>query len=395
MKKTLALLKYFLVPLYLLNLFIIANLLLIISSCSKFEDIVPVEGYDWPLQERTYWPTDGWEFASLEDHNIDPIKIGIADQFAKNDELSRALVVVKDGYIVFEKYYHGGGIDHSTNLHSVTKSFSSALIGFMIDDGTVSSTDQLLATILPDYPEFKDVTLHHALTHTTGLSWTEEGILWENWVASDDWVAEALARGFEASPGKQFKYSSANSHFLTSLVYYTTGIFPGQIAKERLFDPLGIPFDVFNESVVYNRWSDYVKPLSQSWRKDTKGVEIAATCLYLTARDMAKFGYLYLNRGKWDNTQILSQEWISASTHEHSKDIYERYSYGYQWWITFVDRQPVFLASGLGGQIIGVVPSLDLVVVLKYDAENPVHPDSGTGHDDMHLFELVVESVFK
>ena len=103
-----------------------------------------------------------------------------------------------------------------------------------------------MADLLPDYPKFEMISLHHALTHTTGLSWTEEGVLWENWVASDDWVAEALSRGFKDSPGKKFKYSSANSQFLTSLVYYKTDIFPGILANERLFKPLGISFNVFN-----------------------------------------------------------------------------------------------------------------------------------------------------
>jgi len=371
---------------------------LFVFSCKPSNDqtiIVPKDGYNWPNQERHYWPTYGWEIAQMEDHDIDPEKMNLADQFATNDLLTRALLVVKNGYIVFEKYYYGGGIDQSTNLHSVTKSFSSALVGFLVDDGVVSSTNQQMATLMPDYPGFKEITLHHALTHTTGLSWSEEGILWENWVASDDWVREALSRGFETTPGKKFKYSSANSHFLTSLAYYKTGIFPGQIAKERLFDPLGISFEVFSEPVEYNRWRDYIKPLSQSWRKDTKGIEIAATCLYLTARDMAKFGYLFLNRGMWDSTQILSEEWIRASTRERVRNIYGRYSYGYQWWITFVDGQPTFLASGYGGQIVAVVPSLDLVVVLKYDAENPQHPVTGSEHDDMHLLELVVSSVNK
>lgn len=368
-------------------------LVLVLLSCKKLEPIVPTEGYDWPSQDRYYWPTDGWEQSSQESQNIDPMKMQKADEFAENDPLARALLVVKGGYMVFEKYYHGGGVDESTNLHSVTKSFSSSIVGILMDEEYVSSTDQLMAELMPDYPEFNDITLQNALTHTTGLSWTEEGILWENWVASDDWVAEALSRGFDASPGKKFKYSSANSQFLNTLVYYTTGIFPGDLAKRRIFEPLGISFDVFNETVNYTRWSDYVKPLSQSWRKDTKGIEIAGTCLYLTARDMAKFGYLYLNRGKWENKQLLSEEWIKTSTHEHVKNIYGRYSYGYQWWITNVGGQPAFLASGFGGQIIGVVPSLDMVVVLKYDALNPVHPVSGSEHDDMHLFDLVVQSV--
>ena len=373
--------------------FLMLIICLLSISCKKEEIILPVDGFHWPNNERTYWPTEGWENASMEEYSIDPTKMQIADDFAQNDPLSRALLVIKNGYLVFEKYYHGGGVDQSTNLHSVTKSFSSTLVGFLIDDGIVSSTDQKMADLMPNYLEFEEITLHHALTHTTGLSWTEEGYLWEEWVASDDWVTEALSRGFYTSPGKKFKYSSANSQFLTSLVYYRTGEYPGDLAKQRLFDPMGIPFIVFSEQVDYNRWSDYVKPLSQSWRKDTKGIEIAGTCLYLTARDMAKFGYLYLNKGRWEDEQLISEDWVISSTQEHVKNIYGRYSYGYQWWITNVAGQASFLASGFGGQIIGVVPALDMVVVLKYDSQNPIHPVSGTQHDDMHLFDLVIQSI--
>ena len=110
---------------------------------------------------------------------------------------------------------------------------------------------------------------------------------------------------------------------------------------------------------------------------------------------MAKFGYLYLNRGKWEDHQVISEEWIRASTKDHITNVYGRYSYGYHWWITNIDGEAAFLASGFGGQIIGVVPSLDMVVVLKYEAGNPVHPVSGSEHDDMFLFELVVQAANK
>ena len=123
------------------------------------------------------------------------------------------------------------------------------------------------------------------------------------------------------------------------------------------------------------------------------GIETASFSLYLRARDMAKIGYLYLNRGNWDGQQILSREWVELSTKDHVTDVYDRYSYGYQWYLTLINGHPAFLASGFGGQIIGIVPSLDLVVVIKYEAENPKHPMSGTDHDDMYLFELVASSV--
>lgn len=377
------------------GLFFILSLLLFSFSCNSDEPviIVPVNGYDWPDQERAYWPTNGWQLAAMEDYDIDPSKMEMANQFAKNDPLARALLVIKDGYIVYEKYYGDGAKDASTNLWSVTKSFSSALIGILKDRNAFTSTDQLMSELMPEYPEFYKITLHHVLTMTTGLSWAEEGPLWTGWIFSEDWVAAALARGQIREPGEKFYYSSGNSHFLTSLVYHKTGEAPGKIAKEQIFDPLGIPFEILDQPITYTRWEQYMEPLEQTWRKDPKGIECASFGLYLTARDMAKFGYLYLNRGSWEGQQLLSEQWVETSTKDHETNIYGRYSYGYQWYLTYVNGHPSFLASGFGGQIIGVVPSLDLVVVLKYEAERPVHPKPGTAHDDMQLFELVVKSV--
>ena len=363
-------------------------------SCNEDDTlIVPPAGYEWPSNVRSYWPTVAWQTATLENHGMDSAKMDIANDFAQNDQLAKALLVIKDGYIVYENYYGDGGVDESTNLWSVTKSFSSALVGILMDQNIVNSTDQRMAELLPQYPEFNDITLHHVLTMTTGLSWEEEGPLWVEWIFSEDWVASALARGQDCRPGTRFKYSSGNSHFLTSLVYYKTGASPGKLAKEVLFDPMGIAFDTLSQPIVYQTWNDYKLPLNQTWRKDPKGIETASFGLYLTARDMAKFGFLYLNRGKWEAQQLVSQEWVETSTKDHETNIYGRYSYGYQWYLTKVAGYPAFLASGFGGQIIGMVPSLDLVVVLKYEAENPRHPVPGTAHDDMRLFELVVRSV--
>lgn len=379
----------------------VAVLLLFELGCSQREDngkntiIVPKEGYAWPNVVRDYWPTAGWRTAQPGDHGIDVSKLGRADDFAENDPLTRCLLVVKDGYIVFEKYYGDGAEDQSSNLWSVTKSFTSALVGILFTRGLVTSADQLMVAYLPEYPEFGDIRIRHVLTHTTGLRWTEEGQPWVSWIMSDDWIAAALARGFEHEPGETFKYSSANSHFLSGLIHAVTGQTPGELAETSLFLPLGIPFNRLTEILHYDYWNEYKVPLERSWRQDPKGLEIGGFCLYLTARDMAKFGFLFINRGSWDGQQILSQEWVEDSTKDKMTDIYGRYSYGYQWWIALVDGVPCFLASGLGGQIIGVVPSLDLVLVIKYEAVATVEPVSGTAHDDMKLFELVVQSVIK
>ncbi len=344
---------------------------------------------------RDYWPTAGWRIAQPADHGVNVAKLSVADEFARNDPLTRGLLVVKDGYIVFEKYYGGGAEDRSSNLWSVTKSFTSALVGILVTWNLVASVDQPMIAHLPEYPEFGEIKIRHVLTHTTGLSWTEEGPLWVDWVTSDDWIAAALARERKHKPGKVFKYSSANSQFLCALIRAVSNKTPGELAEKALFKPLGIPFNRMMEIVHYERWDEYKSPLDHGWRQDPTGLETGGFCLYLTARDMAKFGFLFLNRGAWGDQQILSPQWVGESTRDQVTNVYDQYSYGYHWWIARVEETPCFLASGLGGQIIGVVPSLDLVLVIQYEAESPVHPVPGTAHDDMHLFELVIQSVIR
>jgi CubicO group peptidase (beta-lactamase class C family) len=375
-----------------LSVFLCAVLFFSQLSCEKTEIIIPQSGYQWPQTSRSYWPTNGWKTTELEDVGINPQKMEKAHLFARNDSLMRAFLVVKSGYLVYEKYYGDGGVEVSSNLWSVTKSFTSALVGFIYDDKMITDTHAKMVELMPSYPNFGDIRLHHVLTHTTGLNWAEEGPLWVKWIFSDDWVDEVLSRGYQSKPGKQFFYSSGNSHILTALVHAKSQVSVGQLAKERLFTPLGIEFHEIDNSLQYNNWLEYTYPEYQTWRKDPNGIECAGFGLYLTARDMAKFGYLYLNKGMWDGQAILSEKWVELSTKEHMHNIYGRYSYGYHWYITNVGGEPAFLASGFGGQIIGIVPSLDLVVVLKYEAENPIDPKSGSQHDDMHLFELVVSS---
>lgn len=357
--------------------------------------IVPEQGYDWPARVRDYWPTNDWQSSPMENHQIDPNKIALADEFARNDNLTRCLLVVKDGYIVFEKYYGEGSVSDSSNLWSVTKSFTSTLVGIAVNQGYIDNVDALMTDYMPEYPQFRDIRIKHVLTHTTGLSWTESGLPWVQWITSTDWIAEALSRGQIHDPGTVFHYSSANSQFLSGLLLAVTGKTPGEIAEEYLFHPLGIPFNRLTEILQYPDWDAYKLPLNNSWRQDTRGLEIGGFCLYLTARDMAKLGYLFINRGQWEGQTVVSPQWVDESTSEMETDIYGRYSYGFHWWVALVDNEPSFLASGLGGQIIGVVPSLDLVLVIKYEAENPQDPVPGSKHDDMHLFELVVQAVIR
>ena len=141
----------------------LAAAVLLLSGCSleKGTIIVPEGGYAWPKAARDYWPTAGWRTAQPAEHGIAVAKLATADAFAQDDPLTRCLLVVKDGYIVFEKYYGAGSRDQSSNLWSVTKSFTSALVGILFTRNLITRADELMTAYMPDYPEFGAMTIRH------------------------------------------------------------------------------------------------------------------------------------------------------------------------------------------------------------------------------------------
>lgn len=346
--------------------------------------IVPEIGYQWPRIERDYWPTTEWQSDSIEKHGISTEKIRIADSLANSDDALRCLLVVKDGFIVFEKYYNEGGIDKSTEVWSVTKSFTSALIGIAIDQGYIQSPDKLMTEYLTEYPAFNDISISDVLTHTTGLNWDEGNQ--QSWIQSEDWIKEALSRGFFTSPGRTLLYSSANSHFLSKLIKNATGKTPGEYALDNLFNPLGIKFFPSNRQEIYSDWQELHSPIPNSWRQDNNGLEIGAYGLHLTAREMAKFGFLYLNKGIWQGKTIISESWVEKSTKDYVHRS-ENFGFGYHWVITKRNNQVCFEADGWGGQMISVIPALDMIVVIKCDEINP------SDNESYNILEIAIEAV--
>jgi CubicO group peptidase (beta-lactamase class C family) len=131
--------------------------------------------YQWPLNSREYWPTENWKFASMEDHDIDPQKMYLAVINAASMGAD-AILVIKDGYIVFEKYYVGDQ-NTSSELWSATKSFSSTLIGIAITMGYINNVNQLMREFMPEH-DFGNISIYHVLTQSTGLNWLEAGSSW-------------------------------------------------------------------------------------------------------------------------------------------------------------------------------------------------------------------------
>jgi len=342
---------------------------------------------------RDYWPTAGWRTAAPRDQGMDPAVLDDLDTLVPDRYPQvRSLLVVRHGYLVYERYWHGFDAAAGHNSESVTKSVVSALVGIALGERRLKSLDQtvgeLLAAHLPKGADrrFGQVTVQQLLTMTSGLAGDDRSTggdegLTERLLKSRDWVGHILGRRLTDNPGTSFAYSNASSHLLSAVVADTTGQSTLAFARARLFGPLGINGDNASEPAVVGPPAQEraYEQASVAWPKDPQGYDFGAAWLKLPARDLAKFGYLYLNGGRWDTTQVVPAGYVRASLQPHSRPHLlgeYGYGYGYGWWTTRVDAHESFFAAGLGGQRVQVIPDLDLVVVItgdvqqqRYDAE--------------------------
>ncbi len=331
-------------------------------------------------KKREYWPTSGWKSSTPEQQGMDSAKLQIADEFIQNrlpDAFS--LLVVKNGYLVFEKYYSWGSPEKIAVVHSVTKSVTSALIGIALEKGYLDSVDQKLIEFFPEYvsddldPRIEGIRLKHILTMSAGFNWNDRGPVMRDWYTSADWAKFTIQLPLVTNPGDKFNYNSSISHLLSIILSRSTKTSTLNFAKQNLFEPIGI---------------------SGFWRQDPQGYYIGGFGLGLSARDLAKFGFLYLNNGYWNGQAIVPEQWVKKSTEQQIQAVrhpfYGIFGYGYHWWVKQVDGCSSFRAWGRRGQFIVVVPELDLVVAVT---SNPGQPHPPTSIHYSPLFDLVAASV--
>ena len=303
-----------------------------------------------------YWPTDGWQTSTPEEQGMDASKLNaLPDRIDSLGLAIESVVVVRNGYIVLEDYPrlpYDKDVPHI--VHSVTKSFVSALIGIAIREGFLDGIDQRMVDLFPDRDianldsRKESVTLENILTMKVGLEWDEWRYAYTDprndyikAIRSSDPVQYVLDVPMMEDPGVRWNYNGGTSHLLSALVSESTGQDTLAFAREHLFGPLGIT-DV-------------------KWDRDQHGIYYGGGGLYLTPRDMAKFGYLYLHNGNWDGKQVVPEDFVAEATKTHSILSGSR-GYGYQSWWTY-PQDGVYYAAGLLGQRIYVIPELDLVVV--------------------------------
>jgi CubicO group peptidase (beta-lactamase class C family) len=317
---------------------------------------------------REHWPTQEWRGA-------EPESVGMRAELLSNLEREinarfrgiNAFLVVKKGYLVFEKYFGGFGKDDPHLVASVTKSFVSALIGIAIDQGFIEGVHQNVLGFFPEYVLGKQdhlkqqMTIKHLLTMTAGFQWRTGARSHELSIdrlrRSKDWVAFILDLPVRERSFGRFQYNSGASHLLSAIITRSTGRCAQEFAGELLFDPIGIDRPATTRQNTYSQ-ADVFRNTTGGWPKDPQGNSIGGWGLVLKPRDMARFGYLYLTGGQWDGEQILPKKWIEDSISPQTP------SYGYQWWLRNVNGIFVFSAVGQGGQHIFCIPQKELVVVV-------------------------------
>ena len=294
----------------------------------------------------TYWPTQDWRASTPEQQGMDSGLLAQAGEKVKKDSISLfSLLVIRNGYIVSENYFQGAGPGERREIYSVTKSFTSTLVGIAIDQGLIEGVKPTVASFFPgrtfqnDSTPKQAMTLENVLTMHTGLDWVEGDQSYQKLYMTQDWAGYMLDLPMVAQPGTRFNYCSGCTHLLSTIVQTKSGN-ADTFARKNLLEPLGIT--------------------GYRWDTDNRGIPIGGWGLKLTPREMAKLGYLFLHNGLWDGRQVVSSAWVQAATHKHSSTD-GNLGYGYQWWI--YDKYGAYTALGRYGQSIFVVPNDNLVIV--------------------------------
>ena len=264
-------------------------------------------------------------------------------------------LVVKNGYIVAEQYYSDEyNVDSIHRINSCTKSITSALYGIALEKGYLQSIDQHMLDFFPGNEiqnlsdQKKQITLEDLLTMSAGLEWYEleypygdDRNTFRQWIDNGGGIQFVLDRPMVASPGYLYSYNTGASHVLSGILQKATGTRSDSFALNHLFGPLGID--------------------QYYWPVDGSGIAYGGSSMRLTPRDMARFGYLYLKGGMWDDVQIIPEDWVEVSQQKHIERKYiEDYYYGYHWWVS---DHNTYSAVGYAGQLITIIPEHDLVIV--------------------------------
>ncbi|WPR72158.1 serine hydrolase [Flavobacterium sp. NG2] len=281
-----------------------------------------------------------------------------------------AFVLIKKDSIWSENYYDNYTKDSKSNSFSMAKSIVTACLGKAIKDGKINSLDQKLTDFFPEFKKGKtaQITLGDLASMASGLNW-DESYYSPFSITTRAYFDENLSqlilglKGIEA-PGKTYKYLSGNTQLLAMCIEKATGKSLADYVTESFWKPLGMENDAL-------------------WQTDSEnGMVKAYCCIASNARDFARFGKLYLQKGNWNGTQILDSAFVEKSTTPRFKDSPQ---YGYGWWLSDYKNKKIFNMRGHLGQYVIVIPQDDLIIVRLGRTEH--QNTNGSPHtDDFYLY---------
>ncbi len=288
-------------------------------------------------------------------------------QAALNNDAARfdrlhTLVVVHQGQEIVALDLKNRGLDTPTNIKSLSKTVLAALVGVAIEKGVLEGTDQAVVETLGDRVPasatdgVERVTLGHLLSLQAGLQRTS-GRHYGSWVNSDNWVHHVLTRPFVDEPGGRMLYSTGSSHLLSAALTESAGRSTRALAREWLGEPLNITFP--------------------DWGRDPQGIYFGGNNMRMSPRDLAKIGELYRNQGRVGDQILFQENWVSESWTGRGKSAYTDDPYGYGWFLHSLAGESGYYGRGYGGQVLYVIPSLELTVVMTSD---PTPPSPGSSY---------------
>jgi CubicO group peptidase (beta-lactamase class C family) len=283
----------------------------------------------------------------------------LLDNLANRDELKplKTVIVARDGRIVAEHGYRGHTTLESTNIKSASKSIISALVGIAISKGLLEGPDQKIAPILKADlpasadPRLNEITIGNLLSMQAGLD-RLSGPNYGRWVSSRNWVRFALSQPFVDQPGGAMLYSTASTHILSAILTKVGGRSTLALAREWLG-----PVEGFHIG---------------AWERDPQGIYLGGNQMAMSARSLLAFGELYRNGGRTtDGRQVVPADWVGQSWQRRTNSRFSGDDYGYGWFTRQIGGEKVHFAWGYGGQMLYIVPSLDLTVVMTSQESGP------------------------